>query len=239
MKNNTFERSEILLGENSTKILSTKKVAVFGIGGVGSFVCEGLARSGIGEFLLVDNDVVNFSNINRQIIALHSTVGQNKTAVMASRIKDINPDAVVSTRECFYLPENADEIDLSNFDYVIDAIDTVTAKLELVKRCYEKNVKIISAMGTGNKLSPLHFEVTDIYDTKVCPLAKVMRKELKKLQIPHLKVVYSLDEPQINQSTYDENGKRERAVTGSVPYVPPVAGLIIASEVVKELLKGE
>ncbi|MEG1520052.1 MAG: tRNA threonylcarbamoyladenosine dehydratase [Clostridia bacterium] len=239
MENNIFERSELLLGKNSTTILSSKKVAIFGLGGVGSYVAEGLARSGIGEFLLVDNDVVNPTNINRQLIALHSTIGKQKTLVEKNRILDINPNAIVNTLECFYLPENADQIDLTKFDYVIDAIDTVTAKIELATRCDKLEIPLISAMGTGNKLSPFNFVVTDIFDTKVCPLAKVMRHELKKRGISHLKVLYSLDEPKIIQSETDENGKRLRAVTASVPFVPSVAGLLIASVVVNDLIKGE
>ncbi len=236
---NKFIRSELLLGDKSTSILATKRVAIFGIGGVGSYVCEALARSGIGEFLLVDNDTVNESNINRQLIALNSTIGKSKTKVMKNRILDINENAVVKTSEVFLLPETANEIDLTKFDYVIDAIDTVTAKIYLAKTCFDNNINIISSMGTGNKLSPLSFQITDIFKTKVCPLAKVMRKELKARGVSKLKVVYSTDEPKIQQSTFDHNGVRQKPITASLPYVPSVCGLLVAYEVVKDLLTEE
>ena len=237
MKDNVFERSEILLGCDSTKILATKKVVIFGIGGVGSYVAEALARSGVGEFLLVDNDTINISNINRQLIALHSTVGKYKVDVMQQRILDINPQSIVESSKSFFLPENADEFDLCSFDYIIDAIDTVSAKIHLAKISDDYNIPLISSMGTGNKLTSLGFVITDISKTKVCPLAKVMRRELKRREISKLKVLYSDAEPQINAGSVDDNGKRVRATTGSLPYVPSVAGLMIAEEVVRDLLK--
>lgn len=232
-----FERSELLLGENSTNILNGKKVLVFGIGGVGGFVVEGLSRMGIGEFLLVDNDTVNVTNINRQIIALHSTLGKFKTKVMKERVLDINPNAIVSTKEIFFLPENSLEIDFSHFDYVVDCIDTITSKIHIAQICDENNIPLISSMGTGNKLNPTSFVVDDIFNTEVCPLAKVMRRELKKRNIHKLKVVYSKEQPKIQTSNIAESGKRQRPTTSSVSFVPSVAGLIIASEIIKDLLK--
>ena len=237
MKENIFERSEILLGCDSTKILTTKKVVIFGIGGVGSFVAEALARSGVGEFLLVDNDTINITNINRQLIALHSTVGKYKVDVMENRINDINPQAIVKTSKCFFLPDNAEEFNLSEFDYIVDAIDTVSAKIHLAKIAEDTNTPMISAMGTGNKLTSNGFVITDISKTKVCPLAKVMRRELKRHGVSKLKVLYSDAEPLINTGSIDENGKRVRATTGSLPYVPSVGGLMIAEEIVRDLLK--
>ena len=231
-----FERSELLLGKGASDILSTKKVAVIGVGGVGGYVVEGLTRSGVGSFFLLDSDKVNPSNINRQIIALHSNVGKYKTHVLKERMLDINPSVIVETSEIFYLPNNAN-VDFSNFDMVVDCIDTVSAKLDIAKKCYELNVPLISSMGTGNKFNPLAFEITDINKTSVCPLAKVMRRELKKMGVPKLTVLYSKEEPKKAPPIIDENGVEKRAQTGSLPYVPSVAGLVIASYVVKELLK--
>lgn len=225
---NRFDRTEMLIGKESLSSLSKAKVLIFGIGGVGGYVTEALARSGIGSMVLVDNDTVSVTNINRQIIATDSTVGMYKTEVMKTRILDINPEAQVEVRNCFYLPENAEEFDFSRYDYIVDAIDTVTAKLDIIERAGKASVPVISCMGTGNKLDPTKLVVTDIYKTSVCPLAKVMRRELRKRGITGLKVVYSTEEPIKNE----EIGR----VPGSVAWVPPVAGLIAASEVVKDLI---
>lgn len=221
-------RTAMLIGERAVEKLHQAKVAVFGIGGVGSYVVEALARAGIGHFLLVDGDVVSESNINRQIIATVDTVGRDKVEVGKERILSINPDAEVVTKKLVYLPETANTLDFSSYDYVIDAVDTVTAKIEIVKRCKLKRVPVISCMGTGNKLDPRGFRVGDIFDTKVCPLARVMRRELKTKGIDSLKVVYSEEEPIL----------KER-VPASISFVPSVAGLIIAGEVVKELARDE
>lgn len=228
-----LERTELLLGAAAIKRLQGVRVAVFGIGGVGGFTVEALARSGVGTLELIDKDVVSKSNINRQLIALHSTVGRSKVLVMKERIADINPDITVNIRECFFLPENAHKFDFSKFDYVVDAVDTVTAKLELVMRAGEAGVPIISSMGAGNKLDPTRFEVADIYQTSVCPLAKVMRKELKRHGVKSLKVVYSKEEPRKPLKKIAADGRR--ALPGSVAFVPSVAGIIIAGEVIKDL----
>lgn len=231
---NRFDRTALLFGENAVDKLSHKKIAVFGVGGVGGYVCEALVRSGVGSFDLFDNDKVCFSNLNRQIIALESTVGMYKTEAMKNRMLDINPNVNVNCHNVFYLPENADEFDLSEYDYVIDAIDTVSAKIELAKRCDKSGINIISAMGAGNKLNPCSFVVTDIYKTSVCPLARVMRRELKKADVKALKVVYSQEEaikPKVSENT--EQGKK---LVGSCSFVPSVCGLIIASEVIKDLI---
>lgn len=229
-----LERTELLLGAAAIKRLQGVRVAVFGIGGVGGFTVEALARSGVGTLELIDKDVVSKSNINRQLIALHSTVGRSKVLVMKERIADINPDITVNIRECFFLPENAHKFDFSKFDYVVDAVDTVTAKLELVMRAGEAGVPIISSMGAGNKLDPTRFEVADIYQTSVCPLAKVMRKELKRHGVKSLKVVYSKEEPRKPLKKIAADGRR--ALPGSVAFVPSVAGIIIAGEVIKDLV---
>ncbi|MBQ7605621.1 MAG: tRNA threonylcarbamoyladenosine dehydratase [Firmicutes bacterium] len=221
-----FDRTERLIGKEGLERLKAAHVAVFGIGGVGGFACEALARAGIGRLTLIDFDDVDVTNINRQIIALHSTVGRAKTEVMAERIADINPDCEVELLKMLYLPENADSIDLSRFDYVVDAIDNVSAKVELVVRCERLGVNIISAMGTGNKFDPTRFEVADIYKTSVCPLARVMRRELKARGVKHLKVVYSKEEAK-------KDGERAPA---SISFVPPVAGMILASELIKQIL---
>ena len=229
-----FSRTALLLGEEGVQKLNKARVAVFGVGGVGGYAVEALARSGVGAFTLVDPDRVSESNINRQIIALSSTVGRYKTQVAADRIRDINPDCRVETKEIFYLPEN-DEIDFSSFDYVVDAVDTVSAKLAIIQRAKEAGVPVISAMGAGNKLDPTRFEVSDIAKTTVCPLARVMRRELKKRGIEHVKVVYSQEEPQPAKAADEETGK---PIPASVAYVPSVAGLILASEVVKDLTEA-
>lgn len=231
---NQFSRTAILLGVEAMQKLKNSRVAIFGIGGVGGYVAEALARSGVGTLDLFDNDTVSKTNINRQIYALHSTIGQYKTEVAAKRIADINPEAVVNCYKVFYMPDNADEYDLSKYDYIIDAIDTVTAKIELVVRAQKADVPIISSMGTGNKLDPLSFEVTDIFKTTMCPLAKVMRYELKKRGIKKLKVIYSKEKPLTPLSTDEVSSKRQ--VPGSTAFVPSVAGLIIASEVIKDLI---
>lgn len=246
---NQFSRTELLLGKEGMEKLSSARVAVFGIGGVGGFTVEALARSGVGTFDIFDDDKVCITNINRQIIATRSTVGKYKVDVMKERILDINPDAVVNTHQCFYMPENADEFDFSQYSYIVDAIDTITAKIELVVRAQAVGVPIISCMGAGNKLDPTKFEVTDIYKTSVCPLARVMRYELKRKGIKKLKVVYS-KEPSIKP----ENDMRischancvcppgtvrkctqRNSIPGSTAFVPSVAGLIIAGEVIKDL----
>ncbi len=232
-----FSRTEMLIGSAALEKLQNSKAAVFGIGGVGGFAAEALARAGIGHFELIDNDVVSITNLNRQIIALHSTIGRPKTEVMAERIKDINPEADVSVRNCFFLPENADEFDFSSYDYVVDAVDTVTAKLAIISQAKKAGVPVISSMGTGNKLSPAMLEVSDISKTSVCPLAKVMRYELKKRGIKDVKVVYSKEIPIKPRFEASDSGER-RAVPGSVSFVPSAAGLIIASEVIKDLIGG-
>ena len=228
----TFVRTKNLIGDAAMEKLANSRVAVFGIGGVGGHVVEALARSGVGALDLIDKDTVSVSNINRQIIALHSTVGKYKVEAMKERIADINPDCRVETYNCFYLPETKDQFDFSKYDYIVDAVDTVTAKLTLVCEANEKNVPIISSMGAGNKLNPAMFEVDDIYKTSVCPLAKVMRRELKKRGIKNLKVVYSKEE-----AITPSNVEGEERVPGSTAFVPSVAGLIIASEVIKDLIK--
>ena len=231
-----FSRTERLVGSEALDILKTSRVAVFGIGGVGGYTVEALARSGVGSFLLVDNDTVSLTNLNRQIIATTDTLGKDKVDVMKERIVSINPDAQVEIRKCFYLPETADSFDLSGFDYIVDAVDTVTAKIDLIVRANQLGVPVISAMGAGNKLDPTRFEVTDIYKTSVCPLAKVMRRELKKRHIKKCKVVYSKEQPVKPVTDIDEQSSK-KSIPGSIAFVPSVAGLIIAGEVVKDLIK--
>ncbi len=228
-----FSRTELLIGKEGLEKLKSAKVAVFGVGGVGGYVVEALARSGVGELELIDKDVVSLSNLNRQIIALHSTVGRRKTEVAAERARDINPAIKVTCRNTFFLPENADEFDFSAYDYVVDAIDTVSGKLALIERAKAAGVPVLSSMGAGNKLDPTAFEVADISKTSVCPLARVMRRELKKRGIGHLKVVYSKEEPKNSGLTDEESGK---PVAGSIAFVPSVVGLIIAAEVIKDLI---
>ena len=229
-----FSRTALLIGEEGVEKLKNSRVAVFGVGGVGGYVVEALARSGVGALELIDKDVVSVSNINRQIIALHSTVGRLKTEVMAERVKDINPDCQVSVRNLFYLPETAAEFDFSSYDYVVDAIDTVSGKIALIEQANKANVPVISSMGAGNKLDATAFEVSDITKTSVCPLARVMRRELKKRGIEHLKVVYSKEEPRPSPLMDEESGK---PIPGSIAFVPSVVGLIIAGEVIKDLVK--
>jgi tRNA A37 threonylcarbamoyladenosine dehydratase len=228
-----FSRSELLLGVGSTKALAGSRVALFGLGGVGSYVAEGLARSGVGAFVLVDGDVVSRTNLNRQLIALQNTVGRPKTEVTRERILAINPAANIQTHRVFYLPGEHQGL-IDGCDYVVDAIDTVSAKLALVEEAKNKGIPIISCMGTGNKLDPTRFCTADIYETSVCPLCRVMRRELKKRGVQSLKVVYSQEEP---LSCVAEDAAPGRHSPGSVSFVPPVAGMILAGEVVKDLLR--
>ncbi len=223
---NQFERTELLIGEEAVNKLRNAHVAVFGIGGVGGYATEALARSGVGELTIVDKDNVDITNLNRQIIALHSTINEPKVAVMEERLKDINPDIKVNAKEFFFLPDTADQFDFEEYDYIVDAVDTVTAKLAIIEKAHKAGTPVISAMGAGNKLDPTKFEVTDISKTSVCPLARVMRKELKARDIDHLKVVYSTEEP-----------KQRSETVASIATVPSVCGLLIANEVIKDLIK--
>ena len=246
---NQFSRTELLLGKEAMNKLENSRVAVFGIGGVGGYVCEALVRSGVGSFDLIDDDKVCLTNLNRQIIATRKTVGQYKTEVMRDRILEINPKADVRIHQCFYLPENASDFDFSEYDYVVDAVDTVTAKIELIMRAKESGTPIISSMGAGTKLDASAFRVADIYKTKVCPLAKVMRRELKKRGVKKLKVVYSEEQPirpiedmAISCRSHcicppgaKHKCTERRDIPGSVAFVPSVVGLIIAGEVIKDL----
>ena len=237
-----YNRTAMLLGADAMDKLRAARVAVFGVGGVGGYVAEALARSGVGEIDLIDNDVVSESNINRQIIALHSTVGRPKTEVMAERISDIDPDIKVRAVNMFYLPENADEIDLAGYDMVIDAIDTVSSKIYLAVKCEELGVPIISSMGTGNKLDPTAFRISDIYKTSVCPLARVMRAELKKRGVRHLSVCWSDEAPRPSIAPEDlPEGEKptgtRRATPASCAFVPSAAGLTIAAEAVRMITK--
>lgn len=247
-----FSRTELLLGKEAMNRLEKSRVAVFGIGGVGGFVCEALVRSGVGAFDLIDDDKVCLTNLNRQIIATRKTVGKYKAEAMRDRILEINPNAEIRIHKCFFLPENAEEFPFTEYDYIIDAVDTVTAKIELVMRAQEMNIPIISSMGAGNKLDGSQFRIADIYQTKVCPLAKVMRRELKKRGVKKLKVVYSEEKPtrpiedlsiSCRENCICPPGAKHkcterRDIPGSVAFVPSVAGLIIAGEVVKDLVKG-
>lgn len=246
-----FTRTESLIGSEGVERLHNARVAVFGIGGVGGYVVEALARSGVGKFVLVDNDTVALSNLNRQIIATMNTLGRQKTEVMRERILSINPEAEVEIHNCFYLPETADEFDFKEYDYVVDAVDTVTAKIDIIVRATEAGVPVVSSMGAGNKIDPTKFQVADIYKTSVCPLAKVMRRELKKRGIKRLKVVYSTEEAITPKFATGNNGQgnavpgegesnvRRKSTPGSIAFVPSVAGLILAGEVVKDLAEYE
>ncbi len=222
-----FERTSLLIGEEAISKLNNSKVLIFGVGGVGGYVAEALARTGVGSITIVDKDTVSESNINRQIIALHSTVGRDKVDVLKERMLDINPDLNVDARKCFFLPDNAIEFDFSQYDYIVDAVDTVTAKLQIIVQAEEAGVPVISAMGAGNKVHPEMFEIADIYKTEMCPLAKVMRRELKNRGIKKLKVVYSKEKP-----VYKGD------VPGSIAFSPSVAGLLMASEVVRDLCES-
>lgn len=232
---NKFSRTEMLIGSTALEKLKNSRVAVFGVGGVGGFTVEALARSGVGSIDLIDNDSISQSNINRQIIADTETIGRMKTEVMSERIKKINPVCTVNCHNFFILPENADSFDFTVYDYVVDAIDTVSGKIAIIEMCNKLNIPVISSMGTGNKLDPTLFEITDIHKTSVCPLARVMRLEMKKRGIKKLKVLYSKEQPikSLNPSI-SENGK---PIPGSISFVPSVAGLIIGGEVIKDLIK--
>ena len=235
---NQFSRTELLIGKQGLEKLHNAKIANFGIGGVGSFVVEGLVRAGVQNFVLVDNDKISLTNLNRQLIATQKTIGKDKVEVAKERILDINPKAKVEVFKEFFLPNSNTNIITKELTYVVDCIDTVTAKIEIVMQCKNLKIPIISAMGTGNKLNPLKLEVTDIYKTNVCPLAKVMRKELRKRNINELKVVYSTEEPiKLKLQNYEEKNVTKRQVPGSISFVPSVAGLIIAGEVVKEIIE--
>ena len=250
---NQFSRTELLLGSEAMRRLDKSRVAVFGIGGVGGYAVEALVRSGIGAVDLIDDDKVCLTNLNRQIIATRKTVGKFKADIMRKRVHEINPECNVAVHKCFYLPENKNEFDFSEYSYIIDAVDTVTAKIQLVMEAQEKNVPIISSMGAGNKMNPAEFEVADIYQTSVCPLAKVMRRELKKRNVKQLKVVYSREKPirpiedmSISCRTNcicppgaKHKCTERRDIPGSNAFVPSVVGLILASEVIKDLAKGK
>lgn len=231
---NQFSRTQMLLGEHGLEALASSRVAIFGVGGVGGYVAEALARSGVGALDLIDNDVVSLSNLNRQILATHSSLGLPKVEVAAARIKDINPNCKVSARQLFFLPQTVQEFDFSQYDYIVDAIDTVTGKIALIVAAKEAGVPVISSMGAGNKLDPTRFRVSDISKTHTDPLAKVIRVKLKQLGIRKVKVVWS-DEPPIKPLENAQAEKSDKRVPGSVAFVPSVAGLIISSEVVKDL----
>lgn len=224
---NQFSRTELLIGKEGIEKLNKATISIFGIGGVGSFVVEGLVRAGIENFILVDNDTISLTNLNRQIHATHKTIGRYKVEVMEERILEINPDAKVKSYKTFYMPNCKEQILNTDISYVVDCMDTVTAKIELIQNCKKMNIPIISSMGTGNKLDPTKFEITDIYKTSVCPLAKVMRKELKARGIENLKVIYSKEQP----ITHSKN-----KIPGSISFVPTAAGLIIAGEVIKDII---
>ncbi len=235
---NEFQRTALLLGEDNILKLNNKTVAIFGVGGVGGYVCEALARSGIGHFVIVDNDNISITNINRQIIALHNTIGRAKVDVMKERILEINPNAEVIAIKEFILPNNSSSFDFKSFDYVVDCVDTVTAKIEIVLKSIEGSTKVISSMGAGNKLNPQAFKVADIYKTSVDPLARVLRYELRKRGVKKLKVVYSTEQPlKIDDSNIDEDKGLRRTLPGSNAWVPASAGLLIASEVIKDLIE--
>lgn len=229
-----FSRERMLLGEEAVERLQQSHVIVFGLGGVGSFAVEALARAGVGELTLVDHDTVSLTNLNRQLYALHSTMGRWKAEVACERVRDINPDCRVHVIPAFYLPEHAQRFWGARYDYIVDAIDTVSAKIDLACRAQELGIPIIASMGTGNKLDPSRFEVADIYDTQVCPLCRVMRRELKKRDVKKLKVVYSREEPRKPAPCEEETGKR--TVPGSISFVPPAAGLLLAGEVIRALI---
>ena len=248
---NQFSRTQLLLGKEAMDKLKNSRVAVFGVGGVGGYVCEALARSGVGTFDLIDDDKVCLTNLNRQIIATRKTVGKYKVEVMKERMLEINPNAKVETYQEFYMPESKTNIINEDLNYVVDCVDTVTAKIEIIMKCKEVNVPVMSAMGTGNKLDPTRFEITDIYKTSICPLAKVMRKELRKRNVDSLKVIYSKEEPIVPVSEAESSCKTNcicppgtarkctarNQVPGSISFVPSVAGLIMAGEVIKDIIK--
>jgi len=242
---NPFSRTAALLGDEALTRLQGARVAVFGVGGVGGYVVEALVRSGVGTLDVFDKDDVSITNLNRQIIALHSTVGQDKVSVIAARMRDINPDVVMNEHKMFYLPENADEIDLSAYDFVVDAVDTVAAKVELAVRCEQLGVPLIAAMGAGNKLDPSKLQIADIYKTSVCPLARAMRTTLRKKGVKHLTVAYSTEEPvrptgaRLAAEAMDDGSGRRKDVPGSTAFVPSAMGLLIASHVVRRIALGQ
>lgn len=233
-----FSRTRLLLGQPAMERLQQARVAIFGVGGVGGYVVEALARSGVGTIDLIDKDTVDVSNLNRQIIATRETLGRQKVEVMKERILSINPQCQVNAHTCFYLPETKEQFRFEEYDYVVDAIDTVTGKISLILQAQEAGTPVISSMGAGNKMDPTRFEVADIYDTSVCPLARVMRRELKKRGVKHLKVVYSKEQPRelAGSETEKPEISHGKVSPGSVAFVPSVAGLILASEVVKDLI---
>ena len=233
---NQFSRTEMLIGNDAVGALGKKHVAVFGIGGVGGFVVEALARSGVGHFDLIDSDTVAISNLNRQIIATHSSIGKYKVDVMKERILDINPNAEVVTHKCFYLPETKELFDFKNYDYVVDAIDTVAGKIQLIQQAKEAGTKIISCMGAGNKLDPTKFQIADISKTSVCPLARVMRQECKKRGIKNVKVLFSTEKPMPPATKVSD---KKRSAPGSIAFVPSVAGLFIAGEIIREMIGAQ
>ena len=236
---NQFTRTEMLLGSEAVHKLKQCRIAVFGIGGVGGYTVEALARSGVGTLDLIDNDTVSITNINRQIIALHSTIGMNKTEAAKKRLLDINPNIKINTYNTFFTPENSGEFNFSQYDYIVDAIDTVSGKIELAVQADKANIPIISSMGAGNKLDPTRFEVSDIFKTSVCPLARVMRRELKKRNIRKLKVVYSKEEALSPKCESDEDSGMKRQTPASIAYVPSVVGLIIAGEVINDIISQQ
>lgn len=236
---NQFTRTEMLLGSEAVHKLKQCRIAVFGIGGVGGYTVEALARSGVGTLDLIDNDTVSLTNINRQIIALHSTIGMNKTEAAKKRLLDINPNIKINIYNTFFTRENCEEFDFSQYDYIVDAIDTVSGKIELAVQADKANIPIISSMGAGNKLDPTRFEVSDIYKTSVCPLARVMRRELKKRNIRKLKVVYSKEEALSPKCESDEDSSMKRQTPASIAYVPSVVGLIIAGEVINDIISQQ
>lgn len=226
---NQLQRVEILLGEEAVNKIKSKKVAIFGVGGVGSYVAEALVRIGIGSFILIDNDIIDITNLNRQIHATHNTIGKIKVEEMAKRMKSINPEVKIETIQEFVTEENVDKIIKKDIDYIVDAIDTVKSKIEIVQNASSKNIPIISSMGTANKIDPCKLKVTDIYKTEVCPLAKILRKELRKRNIKKLKVVYSTETP--------NKVHKESKILGSTSFVPPTAGMIIASQIIQDIIK--
>lgn len=236
MEETQFSRTELIIGKKNSERIKSSKVAVFGIGGVGSFVVEGLVRAGISNFILVDNDTISISNINRQLHSTYSTIGKDKVEIMKERILDINPSATVETFKTFFMPGAKEEIFNDSIDYVVDAVDTITAKIEIILQSKKLDIPVISCMGTGNKLNPTMFEVADIYETTICPLAKTMRKELRRRNIDSLKVVYSKELP-IKTENDLENTENKKRTPGSISFVPSVAGMIIASEVIKDIIK--
>lgn len=237
--NNQFSRTEMIIGKKGVQKLRSSKIAIFGLGGVGSFAVEALVRAGIENFVLIDNDTISLTNINRQLLATHKTIGKFKVDVAKERILEINPNAKIEIFKEFFLPSSKSKIITDDLDYVIDCVDTVTAKIEIIIRCKNLDVPVISSMGTGNKLEPSKLEITDIYNTNICPLAKTMRKELRKRNINNVKVIYSKEEPIKVSNVIDssEEAESKKHVPGSISFVPSVAGLMIAGEVIRDILK--